>query len=473
MNSRACLLLDATRLGRFEIFQFRALSKALEALLVVILLVNKKSAENDGLVDEEQYRVVRVSDDMLFGSTGNVKGVDRLIPGNPDIKLLAAMEDPRLSEYDHFIRMEYDVVTAPKIEKSIGKLLDAALNHDFVSVNNFERADGDEIPLGQRRWPWWDSLRNRLDPGRPTPGPLRGGLLQIMALNRAYEAHYRAALAAGWTGHYEVLMPSVANWLGLKTFSLRRAGLIEGAGFAVKAPATFATTKGAFYHPVKSIDAFAQLPTAVIQGYLEHTEQVPSSLLCYRDLRMSADEVDFLKKYLRRSDRYLEFGCGGSTALACRMGVQRVVTIETDASFMLSIAKRHDLDSFFRLGRLEMRHIDIGRTGAWGAPVEPFNKRRWHRYLDIPWREISPDILLIDGRFRVAVAAQAYVNLHAAEKPPTVLVHDFDHHRPHYSPILEFLEPIETMKSMVAMRMKPGMKARALAVLDAHREDTR
>jgi hypothetical protein len=115
----------------------------------------------------------------------------------------------------------------------------------------------------------------------------------------------------------------------------------------------------------------------------------------------------FLDK-LQSCQYYLEFGSGGSTIYAAKLG-KNFTTVESDYFFLQAVRQKIDNSEFPRLGSRRYIHADIGLTKAWGVPV--FTQKtatrlaKWKTYSDIPLGDnYLPDLVLIDGRFRVACA---------------------------------------------------------------------
>src|SRR4051812_12774092 len=113
--------------------------------------------------------------------------------------------------------------------------------------------------------------------------------------------------------------------------------------------------------------------------------------------RMEASEVVLLSAFLRCASRFLEFGSGGSTVLACGAGPERVVSVDSSAEWQ---AKTVD-----ECKRLEtkvqpiMILVDIGPTGEWGYPTAEATRARWPDYHRSAWELTSEhqfDLCLID-----------------------------------------------------------------------------
>jgi len=127
---------------------------------------------------------------------------------------------------------------------------------------------------------------------------------------------------------------------------------------------------------------------------------------------MAVDQIQYLQSRLASSTCFLEYGAGGSTRLAARMGVGQIFSVESDVQFSTKVMKSA-LEDNSDCG-LVMKTPDIGATGPFGYPVDPTKMYRWPGYaLDI-WDDIrasgqTPDLVLIDGRFRVACFAACMI----------------------------------------------------------------
>lgn len=159
----------------------------------------------------------------------------------------------------------------------------------------------------------------------------------------------------------------------------------------------------------------------------------------------------FFENELKRCQFYLEYGSGGSTVLAARLE-KEFISVESDLFYMKAVIKK--------VGPAEKAHFihaDIGVTGYWGAPYfkKPTPRRvsRWKKYPQAPWDEIAkrenkPDLVLIDGRFRVACALTCLRHLADSSKAK-ILVDDYVN-RPHYREIEQFAS-LESMQGRMAV----------------------
>lgn len=177
--------------------------------------------------------------------------------------------------------------------------------------------------------------------------------------------------------------------------------------------------------------------------------------------RLSLAEIELFKETLRNSRAYFEFGMGGSTVLAVRAGIPAIVTVDSDPEWVAAVRKQPEVAKWIEVGRLTALHADIGPVREWGNPASRDEITRWHTYLSAGWAEWDrrgdfPEIVFVDGRFRVAccyslvVAAGGRIQASA----PKVLLHDFNDERPHYRDVLEFFEIERLVNSLCLLRMR-------------------
>ncbi|WP_020180014.1 hypothetical protein [Methylopila sp. M107] len=172
--------------------------------------------------------------------------------------------------------------------------------------------------------------------------------------------------------------------------------------------------------------------------------------------RVSKAELALLELALEGVENYLEFGAGGSTSVAAQIGVKRIVSVESDKEWLDMLAKRPEVAAV----DFTPIYIDIGRTGKWGKPIEPDAAPRWPAYHQDVWSRLAwhPDLVFIDGRFRVACALATLLNC----RPGTpILIHDF-WNRPQYHEVLKYLDVLDRADSLGLFQAKPGISTEEL-----------
>ena len=167
-------------------------------------------------------------------------------------------------------------------------------------------------------------------------------------------------------------------------------------------------------------------------------DSVLSDTLPFGDMAQSR-----FQDLIARSKQYLEYGAGASTIYAAKLGIP-LVSIESDERFLRAVKEKCARPSLLgRRAPMTFIHGDIGATGPWGKPILPSlaRPRRWSNYPMAPWETLGSsfraDLILIDGRFRVACALA--VMLKQPEGHWTLLVDDYLD-RPEYQCIEEYAD---------------------------------
>lgn len=178
----------------------------------------------------------------------------------------------------------------------------------------------------------------------------------------------------------------------------------------------------------------ATWPKALAVHATEHAPTVPEAPLMPRLL------TERIRALLGSARCYLEYGTGGTTVLAAQLGVPVSYCVESDASWLSAVA--HKANRVRSQGQLHLRHADIGPVDAWGYPTaQPHSTAAGDYALDV-WRQLqadgaSPDIVLIDGRFRVSCFLASL--LHA--RPGTRILFDDYLDRVFYRAVEQIIPP--------------------------------
>jgi hypothetical protein len=182
---------------------------------------------------------------------------------------------------------------------------------------------------------------------------------------------------------------------------------------------------------------------------MSNHEEVKKNPIFSCDTTMDSNEVLFLISKLKRSKNYLEYGSGYSTIEACKFVKSKIFSIETSLDyidFMKKEIKSRKLD----LNKVSFIHSHVGDTGIWGYPVDQKAITDWPKYAS-NWLEIQasgqfkPDLVLIDGRFRVATFAWLYLT-----RPGLQILFDDYLDRPQYH-IVETLTKPRTRVGRIAL----------------------
>jgi hypothetical protein len=189
-----------------------------------------------------------------------------------------------------------------------------------------------------------------------------------------------------------------------------------------------------------------------------------------------AGEPDALLRHLRQANCYLEFGVGGSTALAVGAGLRRVIAVDSDPAWIARATDLPEIAAAVEAGRAVIRHADIGPVGEWGFAKGWDHVGQWPNYIAAAWAACAdcgekPDLVFVDGRFRVACCLSVILAV-GADRSPRVLLHDAE--RPCYDEVRQFFDVVEQVNTLAVLRIKPLIdNCRVLATFTERQFDQR
>jgi hypothetical protein len=174
------------------------------------------------------------------------------------------------------------------------------------------------------------------------------------------------------------------------------------------------------------------------------------------------NDLIMFRRYLNNASNYLEFGSGGSTIEVLKNNnIRSIYTIENDITWfnkLTNIIKNNNLDND---KDFEFIYIPMKvKKNFWGHPIKEVSQTVHRSYTDILYN-IEPsnlyklDLILIDGRYRVACLLKLY-NL--ISEDCVILFDDFIN-RKYYNIVLDYYNIIEKGldNRMVVMKKKPGL----------------
>jgi hypothetical protein len=204
---------------------------------------------------------------------------------------------------------------------------------------------------------------------------------------------------------------------------------------------------GASIAPRRVVDAY-RTAKIVIANRVRHFD-IPS------EPQFEEAGTAYFRKQLGSARNYLEYGAGGSTIFANRL-VNTLVSVDTDATLLADV--RRKLAAEGRRAMTRLIHVNIGLTCDLGMPVftKPTRRRvrRWEDYPTAPWRYFrsiaqQPDLILVDGRFRVACVLESLLSL-SPLSTTQILLDDYAD-RPYYQ-IVERFADLEMVGRMAVLR---------------------
>lgn len=173
---------------------------------------------------------------------------------------------------------------------------------------------------------------------------------------------------------------------------------------------------------------------------------------------------DLLQKKLGDCKVFLEFGAGGSTIFAAKQGVSSIFSVESDRSFLAAVSDRLTQNEGMQPQFFPV-FVDLGPTGDWGFPTDKSTSDKWPNYCVKVWEDLRlndnhPDVVLIDGRFRVACFLSCLV---FAREGCTILFDDYVD-RPNYHVIEKFLMPVSTAGRMAEFIVPSDIRTEQLII---------
>ena len=171
------------------------------------------------------------------------------------------------------------------------------------------------------------------------------------------------------------------------------------------------------------------------------------------ELTLPPDEAEAVRAAFERAGTILEYGSGGSTVMAAEMPGKTVVSVESDAAWARGMQAWFADHPPAEGTTIEVLWADIGPTKEWGHPAEDSGWRRYARYPLKVWERagFAPEVVLVDGRFRVGCALAA---LFRAPAPLTLMFDDYAP-RHHYHVVEDYLGRPDMVGRMAVWKVTP------------------
>ena len=169
-------------------------------------------------------------------------------------------------------------------------------------------------------------------------------------------------------------------------------------------------------------------------------------------LTLPPDEAAELAAQYKKARVILEYGSGGSTVLGAELPDKTLFSVESDAKWLEMM--RDWFAAHPPQAKVVLHHGRIGPTKAWGQPKDNAHFRDWPGYPLAIWDLpdfVHPDLVLIDGRFRVACFL---TTLFRIRQPVTLLWDDYID-RPNYHHVEKLVKPEAMIGRMARFTLKP------------------
>ena len=128
--------------------------------------------------------------------------------------------------------------------------------------------------------------------------------------------------------------------------------------------------------------------------------------------KMSKRDLIAFSYFMKKENIYFEFGSGGSTNLASYYKL-KVYSVESDAKWHENLKKNGIMANYIT--------IDLQSNG-FGYPGNGTSIKDWKKYIQAYKIEYNADMILIDGRFRVACALDIFSKI---RNDTLVFIHDY------------------------------------------------
>ena len=149
--------------------------------------------------------------------------------------------------------------------------------------------------------------------------------------------------------------------------------------------------------------------------------------------------------FLNLNTRYFEWGSGFTTRTADNITMS-VTSVEGSREWY------REMKAYTFSNRTTLRYIDIGKTGAFSQPEDPTKGKQYIHAINS-----IQDVILVDGRWRVACAISAFPFLAPTGR---LMVHDFG--RTKYHPLLKVYDKETEVDELAVLTPKPNVSKRDL-----------
>lgn len=168
--------------------------------------------------------------------------------------------------------------------------------------------------------------------------------------------------------------------------------------------------------------------------------------------------AEYVRQEYTSANNIVEYGSGGSTLIAAELG-KTVITTESSAAWLVEVMGAYKENKL--QGHIIPIYADIGPTGNFGHPKDETNWKNWPTYATKAWKycsehQLDADLVLIDGRYRVACFIASCINTKTSVK---VLFDDYVD-RPNYHIVEKLSKPNEIIDNRMAVfQIEPNMIA--------------
>lgn len=193
--------------------------------------------------------------------------------------------------------------------------------------------------------------------------------------------------------------------------------------------------KGEFLKLIKTLFGYIRIfiiKTGIIQipclpyYFLTYYNLINKKFIISPDIEFGHEDNKFFKDKLFNCNLYLEYGSGSSTLLADEKNIN-YYSVESDKNFHKVLKK------YLKNGNYLLKDFGIVKNSS--SPVlftytKLFYRNRAKKYAGDVFHQLNekslvPDLILIDGRYRVLCALYVYKFLKARNSTSTIIIDDY------------------------------------------------
>ena len=164
---------------------------------------------------------------------------------------------------------------------------------------------------------------------------------------------------------------------------------------------------------------------------------------------MTEEEIEFLFETTKNINTYFEYGCGGSTVFVYDNSSAKVHSVDTSKNWLNDVGEIIQDER-----RVKLQHVDLGLIGSFGFPKTETMKHLWPTYSQaINNTEDIPEVVLIDGRFRIACALATIKYSKDTGADPIVLIHDAHRYLSELTLEKKYFSVIKEVNSLCALKI--------------------
>ena len=162
--------------------------------------------------------------------------------------------------------------------------------------------------------------------------------------------------------------------------------------------------------------------------------QVPNNEI-KNDVKLFDGRSTPFQNIVAKSIVYGEYGVGASTIWVHQNTKAHIISVDSSLEWIGKVQQYvNPADE-----RTSLQWVDVGDIGDWGRPLTYDKRENFLKYCEALWsKAVKPDVVLVDGRFRVACFLSSLLNADAGTR---ILFDDYISRR-QYHVVQEFISPI-------------------------------